>query len=104
MTHGDLIPGNLIAANGRLTGVIDTGGFGPTDPALDLVVAWHLLDHDARETFRRAGGFEATECLRGAAWAFVQAVGLVWYYQKTNPVMAELGRTTLTRILIDHPA
>jgi aminoglycoside phosphotransferase (APT) family kinase protein len=44
MTHGDLIPGNILVADGRLAGVIDVGGLGPADPALDLVGAWHLLE------------------------------------------------------------
>ena len=43
MSHGDLIPGNVLVAGDRLSGVLDTGGFGPADPALDLVSAWHLL-------------------------------------------------------------
>jgi hypothetical protein len=41
------------------------------------------------------------EWARGAAWAFEQAMGLVWYYRESNPVMADLGRTTLGRILAD---
>src|SRR5690606_32590785 len=52
MTHGDLIPGNVLLKNGRLAGVLDGGGFGPADPALDLVAAWHLLDADARSSLR----------------------------------------------------
>lgn len=48
MTHGDLTPGNVIVASGRLAGVIDVGGVGPADPALDLVAAWHLLDTGPR--------------------------------------------------------
>ena len=47
MSHGDLIPANLLTAQGRLTGVLDTAGFAPADPALDLVTAWHLLDPPA---------------------------------------------------------
>ena len=35
---------------------------------------------------------------RGKAWAFQQAMGLVWYYHQTNPTMAALGRRTLTRL------
>jgi aminoglycoside phosphotransferase (APT) family kinase protein len=37
MTHGDLIPGNVLVADGRLVGVIDVRALGPADPALDLV-------------------------------------------------------------------
>ena len=46
-THGDLMPGNLLVEEGRLAAVIDVGGAGPADPALDLQPAWNLLD-DAR--------------------------------------------------------
>ena len=35
---------------------------------------------------------------RGKAWAFQQAMGLVWYYADTNPVMSQMGRRTLDRI------
>lgn len=99
MTHGDLIPANLLVEDGRVTGVLDGSGFGPADPALDLVVAWHLLD-DRRRAILRAGlACDELEWRRGAAWAFQQSMGLVWYYRRSNPAMSELGRTTLTRIL-----
>lgn len=35
MCHGDLIPGNVLVSGGRLAGVLDVGGVGPADPALD---------------------------------------------------------------------
>jgi hypothetical protein len=38
------IPGNVLVSGGRLAGVLNAGGLGPADPALDLVAAWHLLD------------------------------------------------------------
>jgi aminoglycoside phosphotransferase (APT) family kinase protein len=99
MTHGDLIPGNVLVAGGRLVGVIDVGGLGPADPALDLVAAWHLLEPGPRAALRDALGCDDLEWARGAAWAFEQAIGLVWYYERTNPVMAALGRRTLERIV-----
>jgi aminoglycoside phosphotransferase (APT) family kinase protein len=98
MTHGDLIPGNVLVAGGRLTGVIDVGGFGPADPALDLVAAWHLLDAGPRAAFRDDLQCGDLEWERGAAWAFEQAMGLVWYYAETNPAMSYLGRRTLERL------
>jgi aminoglycoside phosphotransferase (APT) family kinase protein len=98
MTHGDLTPWNLLVADGRLVGVLDSGGFGPADPALDLVVAWHLLD-DAREVFRDALDCDEAEWERGKAWAFEQALGAAWYYEGTNPAMHEMGMTTLRRLL-----
>ena len=103
MAHGDLIPGNVLVAGGRLVGVIDVGGFGPADPALDLVAAWHLLDDDPRAALREALGSDDLEWARGAAWAFEQAMGLVWYYDRTNPAMAALGRRTLERLVTSPP-
>ena len=48
MTHGDLIPSNVLVSADRLAGILDTGGLGPADQALDLVAAWHLLDAQRR--------------------------------------------------------
>jgi aminoglycoside phosphotransferase (APT) family kinase protein len=101
MTHGDLIPGNLLVQGERLVGVLDGGGFAPADPSLDLVAGWHLLDADARTLFRRELACTDLEWWRGAAWAFQQAMGLVWYYRRSNPGMSTLGRSTLGRILSD---
>ena len=99
MSHGDLIPGNVLVTGDRLTGVLDTGGFGPADPALDLVSAWHLLRPGPRDVLRRALACDDLEWERGKAWAFEQAMGLVWYYVDSNPTMSLLGRRTLDRIL-----
>jgi aminoglycoside phosphotransferase (APT) family kinase protein len=99
MSHGDLIPGNVLVAEDRLSGVLDTGGFGPADPALDLVSAWHLLQPGPREVLRRTLACDDLEWERGKAWAFEQAMGLVWYYVDSNPTMSGLGRRTLDRIL-----
>lgn len=104
MSHKDLIPGNILVKGERLTGVLDTGGFGAADRSLDLVAAWHLLDRDTRAVFREALQADDLEWRRGAAWAFQQAVGLVWYYEDANPVMSELGRSTISRLLEDCPA
>ncbi|WP_406348978.1 aminoglycoside phosphotransferase family protein [Streptomyces sp. NBC_00144] len=99
MSHGDLIPGNVLVAGDRLSGVLDTGGFGPADPALDLVSAWHLLQRAPREVLRRTLGCDDFEWERGKAWAFQQAMGTVWYYVESNPAMSRMGRRTLDRIL-----
>jgi len=98
MTHGDLIPGNVLVSSGRLAGVLDVGGLGPADPALDLVGAWHLLQNHTRQVVREDLGCDDLEWDRGKAWAFAQAMGLVWYYAESNPAMSRLGRRTLERI------
>ncbi|WP_180898179.1 aminoglycoside phosphotransferase family protein [Martelella soudanensis] len=101
MSHRDLIPANLLVKDGRLAGVLDGGAFGPADPALDLVACWHLFDTSRRARVRQSLGSDEVEWQRGAAWAFAQAIGLVWYYEQSNPDMAALGRSTLARLLDD---
>jgi aminoglycoside phosphotransferase (APT) family kinase protein len=98
MSHCDLIPGNLIVSAGRLAGVLDTGDIGPADPALDLVAAWHLLEESPRQALRDDLRCEDLEWERGRAWAFEQALGLVWYYADSNPALSRMGRRTLDRI------
>jgi aminoglycoside phosphotransferase (APT) family kinase protein len=99
MNHRDLVPGNVLVDGGRLAGVIDVGSLGPADPALDLVGAWHLLGGGPREILRADLGCADPEWERGKAWAFAQAMGLVWYYVTSNPTMAFVGRRTLDRLL-----
>ncbi|GAA2355687.1 aminoglycoside phosphotransferase family protein [Nonomuraea africana] len=101
MTHGDLIPGNVLVSAGRLAGILDVGGFGPADPALDLVSAWHLLEAGPRQALRDELGCDDLEWERGKAWAFEQAMGVVWYYVESNPAMSRMGQRTLERILAD---
>jgi aminoglycoside phosphotransferase (APT) family kinase protein len=103
MSHGDLIPGNVLVAGDRLCGVLDTGGFRSADPALDLVSAWHLLQPGPREVLRRTLGCDDLQWERGKAWAFQQAIGAVWYYVESNPTMSGMGRRTLDRILESMP-
>jgi aminoglycoside phosphotransferase (APT) family kinase protein len=104
MTHGDLIPGNVLVSGGRLAGVLDVGGLGPADPALDLVSAWHLLDPGPRQVLRDDLGCDDLEWQRGQAWAFEQAMGVVWYYIDTNPAMSRMGKRTLERIEAAWPS
>lgn len=100
MCHKDLIPANLLVERERLVGVLDCGGYGPADPSLDLVAAWHLLEQNERGIVRARLGCDDAEWERGAAWAFQQAIGLVWYYLDSHPGMTELGRSTLNRIVM----
>jgi aminoglycoside phosphotransferase (APT) family kinase protein len=99
MCHGDLVPGNVLVRDGRLAGVLDGGGFGPADAALDLVAAWHLLDAGPRETLRRGLGCSDVEWGRGMAWALIQALGLAWYYEESTPGLAGTGRRTVERLV-----
>ena len=103
-THGDLMPGNLLARDQRLAAVIDVGGLAPADPALDLMPAWNLMDPTARQAYRAALDVDDPEWDRGKGWAFAQAVGCLYYYRVTNPVMSATARRTLEALLADAAA
>ena len=99
MSHTDLIPGNLLVKGDRLAGVVDSGDFRAADPALDLVVAWHLLEKGPRAVVREGLHCSDLQWERGKAWAFQQSAGLIWYYHLSNPPMAHLGQTTMQRLI-----
>ena len=103
MTHGDLIPGNVVVRDSRLAGVLDVGGLRSADRALDLVSAWHLLEPGPRQALRDQLGCDDLEWERGRAWAFAQSMGAVWYYHHSNPAMCRMGERTLARIVADPP-
>lgn len=106
MSHRDLTPFNLLVAehegDTRLAGVLDGGDFGPADPALDLVAAWHLFDAPGRHLLREGLAVDDLEWRRGAGWALQQALGLGWYYAESNPRMSALGISTVGRVLADE--
>lgn len=60
-----------------------------------------MLDFSQRDTVRTNLAIGDLEWMRGAAWAYQQAIGLVWYYTDSNPTMSALGRSTLNRLLAD---
>lgn len=105
--HGDLLPGNLIAAQGRLAGVIDWGSTGLGDPAVELLPAWHVLGADERPTFRAALPAELRSeaaWARGRGWVVLQAVMALAYYRETNPTMMRQAGLALTSALAEDPA
>lgn len=99
--HGDLLPGNLLARDGRLSGVLDFATAGHGDPACDLIPAWTLLPAGARETFRAAVEVDEATWLRGRARALSIALIALPYYRATNPAFADMARWTIDEILED---
>ncbi len=53
--------------------------------------------------FRERLGCDELEWNRGRARALQQALGTVWYDAESNPLMAQLGRRTLERLLATEP-
>jgi aminoglycoside phosphotransferase (APT) family kinase protein len=100
--HGDLLPGNLLAVDGRLSAVIDWGCLSTGDPAYDLLPAWALLPPGARETFRDALDVDDATWARGRGWSLSWALVALPYYVDTNPRFAALARHTIEAVLSDH--
>ena len=67
--HGDLAYLNLLAADGKLTGVIDWGTCGVGDPAIETIIAWSFFPPDARRAYRDALGIDDAMWERGKGWA-----------------------------------
>lgn len=69
--HGDLHPGNVLAADGTLAALIDFGDVTVGDPAYDLASSWMLFDAPGREIFRSATGarYDEATWIRARAWA-----------------------------------
>jgi aminoglycoside phosphotransferase (APT) family kinase protein len=102
-THGDLMPGNLLVRDGRLTAVIDWGGVGLGDPAVDLMPAWNLLPAAERPAFRAALGVDDATWVRGRAWALWSGLVAQPYYKDTNPAFVANARHTVGEILTEGP-
>ena len=100
--HGDLLPGNLLVAGGRLSAVIDWNGLGVGDPACDLVVAWALLAGAGRDAFRAALGVDDATWARGRGHALSQALIFIPYYLDTNPLGVAYHRRTLDAVVDEY--
>lgn len=97
--HGDLMPGNLLVEQGRLSAVIDFGTMGTGDPACDLISAWNLLPAEARPAFRAALDVDDATWARGRALALSMALIQLPYYVHTNPSMAANARHVIGEVL-----
>jgi aminoglycoside phosphotransferase (APT) family kinase protein len=101
LVHGDLIPGNLLVRDGRLTAVLDWGGLGAGDPAQDLIPAWSVLDEAGAAAFRQDLDVDEATWLRARGFALEQAVGGVVYYTPRRHPLGSVMQRTLQRLLAD---
>jgi aminoglycoside phosphotransferase (APT) family kinase protein len=100
--HGDLMPGNLLFVERRLSAVIDFSVLGVGDPAADLMVAWWLLTAETRPQFRAALAVDEASWTRGRGWALSCALIALPYYWDTNPPFASYARRTIAEVLSEH--
>ncbi|MET0489806.1 MAG: aminoglycoside phosphotransferase family protein [Acidimicrobiales bacterium] len=100
--HGDLMDGNLLVHDGRLSGVIDWGGLRAADPAVEVMVAWSFFDAEERTVYRDALGFvDDAMWLRGRAWATSAALQALPYYRDTNPDIVARSWRAVREVLAD---
>lgn len=99
--HGDLLAGNLLVEDGRLTAVIDPGGLGVGDPACDLQPAWGLFAGRSRAAFLDALEADDAARRRGRGWVLSQTVMALPYYWDTNPGMVRRAGRALGQVLAD---
>ena len=99
--HGDLLPGNLLVLDGRLSAVIDFGGLDVGDPACDLQAAWNLFTGESRRIFLAELDVDDAMRLRGRGWVLAQALVALPYYWHTNPGIVGQGLKALEQVLSD---
>lgn len=101
--HGDLMRPNLLFVDGRLDAVIDFGGAGVGDPAMDLVAAWSAFGPAGRSAFREAlrdaPRLDAGAWARARGYALHQAALIVPYYADSNPAFAAEGVRIVGEVL-----
>lgn len=99
-THADLLPGNLLAYQEELVGVVDFECLGIGDPALDITPAWAVFDGATRRVFRDALDVDEATWTRAANFALRHVAGIK-YYESTNPVFSAMCRRVITEVLAD---
>jgi aminoglycoside phosphotransferase (APT) family kinase protein len=100
--HGDLLPGNLLVADGRLSAVIDFGCLNVGDPACDLQPAWNVFAGDSRARYRAELQADDASWLHGRGWTLYQAVSALPYYWDSNPGMIRQASHALAQVLGDR--
>lgn len=99
--HGDLLPGNVLIQNNRLSAVIDFADVGLGDPACDLIVAWSLLNASSRTIFRKhLVNIDEHTWQRGKGWALSIALIILPYYKNTNSVLTSVARRIIKQLFV----
>jgi aminoglycoside phosphotransferase (APT) family kinase protein len=96
--HGDLLPGNVLTREGRLTGIIDWSAAGIGDPACEAMLAW-AMPAEARAVYRAELDMDDATWARGRGWALQQAVQFIPYYEETIPDGVAAAKRRLAALL-----
>ena len=99
--HGDLLPGNVLVEDGRVSAIIDFGSFAVGDPACDTMIAWSLFSGKSREMYRAALAVDDATWARGRGCALSQALIALPYYLNTNPAIVGTSRRAIAEVLAE---
>jgi aminoglycoside phosphotransferase (APT) family kinase protein len=102
--HGDLMPGNLLMAERRLSAVIDFATLRAADPAGDLLAAWYVFAGESRQVFRAQLGVDDDTWARGRGWALSLALIAIPYYRTRNPDAVREAPHVIAETLADFAA
>ena len=102
--HGDLMPGNVLVADGKLSAVIDFGTAWAADPAADLLAAWYLFEGDSRRAFRDAMEIDQETWARARGWVLSLRMIAIPYYRTRNPAAVRDAHPLIAEILADFAA
>ena len=98
--HCDLDARNVLLRNGRLAAVLDWGGVGAGDPAVDVMVAWKLVAREQRDRFRELLQVDEATWLRARGWCVSQAlIALAYYTPESNPPLHAEATRWLAEVL-----
>ncbi len=98
--HADLDRRNVLIRDGRLAGVLDWGGVGIGDPAVDVMVAWKLVAREERDRFRVLLDIDDATWLRAQGWVLSQAlIALGYYTPENNPALHAEATRWLAELL-----
>ena len=100
--HGDVSPGNLLAAAGRLSAVIDFGCCAVGDPACDTAIAWTFFSGESRRVFRARLPVDQATWARGRGWALWKALIVLVGALRDDPADAAQTRHVIDEILADY--
>lgn len=99
--HGDLMPGNVLVADGKLSAVIDFGTARAADPAGDLLAAWYMFDGASRQAYREAMEVDHDTWARARGWALSLTLIAIPYYRTRNPAVVADAKPFIAEILAD---
>lgn len=100
-THGDLLPSNVLVVDGSISAVIDFGGVGVGDSAIDLIPAWTMFGRDGRRVFRDSLRVDDAGWARARGLALHQALLIMPYYRETNPEFVAMAKQTIEEVTAD---